>query len=56
MKRIAILFFGQPRQLERGAEFIKPFFDLSKAGIQTDYFFHSWTLIDPKKENKCYIE
>tara|TARA_R100001377_G_scaffold38200_1_gene21253 strand:- start:165 stop:1121 length:957 start_codon:yes stop_codon:yes gene_type:complete len=54
MKRIAVLFFGQPRQLEKGAEFIKPFFDLSQADIQTDYFFHSWTMVDPKKTNRIY--
>ena len=53
-KRIAVLFFGQPRQLEKGSEFIKPFFDFSEIGVQTDYFFHSWTLVDPKKENKTY--
>ena len=54
MKRIAVLFFGQPRQLEKGAEFIKPFFDLSQADIETDYFFHSWTMVDPKKTNRIY--
>ena len=54
MKRIAVLFFGQPRQLEKGSEFIKPFFDFSEIGVQTDYFFHSWTLVDPKKENRTY--
>ena len=53
-KRIAVLFFGQPRQLEKGAEFIKPFFDFSEVGIETDYFFHSWTMVDPKKVNRCY--
>ena len=54
MKRIAVLFFGQPRQLEKGAEFIKPFFDFSEVGIETDYFFHSWTMVDPKKTNRIY--
>lgn len=54
MKRIAVLFFGQPRQLEKGAEFIKPFFDFSEVGIETDYFFHSWTMVDPKKINRIY--
>jgi hypothetical protein len=54
MKRIAVLFFGQPRQLKKAAEFTKPFFDLSEAEIETDYFFHSWTMVDPKKENKTY--
>jgi len=54
MKKIAVLFFGQPRQLEKGAEFIKPFFDFSQAGITTDYFIHTWTLSDPKHTNKCY--
>ena len=54
MKRIAVLFFGQPRQLEKGAEFIKPFFDFSEVGTRTDYFFHSWTMVDPKKTNRIY--
>jgi len=54
VKRIAVLFFGQPRQLEKGAEFIKPFFDFSEVGIKTDYFFHSWTMVDPKKINRVY--
>jgi len=54
VKRIAVLFFGQPRQLEKGAEFIKPFFDFSEIGIKTDYFFHSWTMVDPKKINRIY--
>ena len=54
MKRIAVLFFGQPRQLEKGAEFIKPFFDFSEVDIKTDYFFHSWTMVDPKKINRIY--
>ena len=54
MKRIAVLFFGQPRQLKKASEFTKPFFDLSEQGIETDYFFHSWSMLDPKSKNKCY--
>jgi hypothetical protein len=53
-KKIAVLFFGQPRQLEKGAEFIKPFFDFSEIGVKTDYFFHGWTMVDPKKTNRIY--
>jgi len=48
IKKIAVVFFGQPRQLEIGSKFIKPFFDFSDAGIQTDYFAHSWDRVDPK--------
>ena len=48
IKKIAVVFFGQPRQLEVGSKFIKPFFDFSDAGIQTDYFVHSWDRVDPK--------
>jgi hypothetical protein len=54
MKRIAVLFFGQPRRLEKGAEFIKPFFDFSEVDIRTDYFFHSWTMVDQKKTNRTF--
>ena len=50
IKKIAVVFFGQPRQLEIGSKFIKPFFDFSDAGIQTDYFVHSWDRVDPKTE------
>ena len=52
--KIAVLFFGQPRQIEKAAQFIKPFFDLSSHNISTDYFIHTWTLSDPKDVNKCY--
>ena len=48
IKNIAVLFSGQPRMIEESAKFLKQFFDLSSAGIETDYFFHLWDSFDSK--------
>ena len=52
IKKIAVVFSGQPRSIEVTHRYLKDFFNLESVGVKTDYHFHLWNSADHKSASK----